>query len=343
MTKKSVIFLTVIVCGRGALGAAEPSRSETRVVAPLPWRECTPTARMFLQLPFETPTAIGKGEVEGEINLLYANSNLIGSARSVAIDVDMESAELQALFRYGFASGFEAQLALPLIVNYGGFLDGPIEWTERFFGARSMPHRRDHPRNRSVFRMVSDGAGIEKPGAGAGLGDLWTGFKVSVTDQTGIVPMVAFRAAIKVPTGRLPYGSGTVDLGGSLLLGWSWRLVSLWIELDVAYPTADLKAAHFFTQAYGAAQLGLAISLARSLALNLQWSSHLSPFEHTGVPQLDAPVHYLLLGFSIELSRRFLLEAGAVENIFSPASGVDFAMFLGLRIRPEKSYYRGHD
>ncbi len=320
-----------------AVSAAEPSEEETRVAPPLPWQESSPTARMFLQLPFETPAVMGKGEVGGEVNLLYGNTLFVGNTRSLAIDVDVESAELLALFRYGFATGFEAQLAVPVIIDYGGFLDGVIVATERFFGASSMPHRRDTPYNLARFRLTRpDGAGIWCDGAGVGLGDVWGGFKALVMEQKGGLPAVALRAAIKVPTGLSPYGSGTADLGGSLLLGWTWRWVNLWIEVDAFAPTAGLQAARISTHAYGAAQLGVAVPLGRRLALNLQWSSHISPFERTGLPQLDAPVHYLLLGVSIELSRRFLLDVAAVENVLSPASGVDFAMLFGLRIRPGK-------
>ncbi len=337
MSRKGAIFLAFGfgLCAPMVLSAAEPTREEARVAPPLPWRESSPTARMFLQLPFETPAVMGTGEVGGEVNLLYGNTLFVGTTRSLAMDVDVESAEFLALFRYGFATGFEAQLAVPVIIDYGGFLDGAIEATERFFGAASMPHRRDTPHNLARFRLTRrDGAGIWRDGAGVGLGDVWGGFKALVMEQNGGLPAVALRAAIKVPTGLLPYGSGTVDLGGSLLLGWTWRLVDLWIEVDAFGPTAPLRAARISTQAYGAAQLGVAVPLGSRLALNFQWSSHLSPFERTGIPQLDAPVHYLLLGVSIELARHFLLDVAAVENIFSPASGVDFAMLFGLRIRP---------
>jgi hypothetical protein len=334
MNRKGLIFLAF---GLGfwapmVVSAEEPIREE-----PLPWQESSPTARMFLQLPFETPVVTGKGDLSGEIRFLYANSIMVGSTSSLAIDVDVESAEIRALFRYGFAAGFEAQIAVPVIVDYGGFLDGAIEATERIFGAASMPHRRDRPHNRAHFRITRpDGAGIVRDGAGAGLGDVWAGFKVLVTKHVGMIPAVAFRAAIKVPTGRPPYGSGAVDVGGSLLLGWTWRRVNLWIAVDAVCPTTYLEAARISTHAYGATHLGIVVPLSDLIALNVQWSFHSSPFSRSGIPQLDAPVQYQLLGVTIKLSRSVLLQVAAVENFFSPASGVDFAMLFGLRIQPEK-------
>ncbi len=54
------------------------------------------------------------------------------------------------------------------------------------------------------FRLSrSDGTGIVRDGAGAGLGDVWTGLKVKLAgDSPGAE--VALRGAVKFPTGRLP-------------------------------------------------------------------------------------------------------------------------------------------
>ena len=322
-----VIALGLGVCAPGPSRAIEP--------APLPWRETTPTARMYLQLPFEAPAVVGEGALAADFRLCYSNSILVGATPTLAIDVDAESAAFVALLRYGFAPGFEAQLAVPVFVDYGGFLDGSIDAVERFVGAGSMPHRRDRPNNLARFRITRpDGAGIRSDGPGVGLGDVWTGLKVQASEQRGLWPQIGLRAVVKLPSGQPPYGSGAADLGGSLLLGWSWLRLNVWLELDAAIPGGNLRAARVPAHAYGAAQLAVAVSVSSLVALNAQWSSHLSPFERTGIPQLDAPTHYLLLGVSVELTRSLLLEAAAVENVFSPASGADFSMLLGLRVRP---------
>jgi hypothetical protein len=324
-----VLALGVSLCAPGLGRAVEP--------APLPWRESTPTARMFLQLPFEAPAVVGERDFAADLRLCYSNSILAGATSALAVDVDSESAAFTALLRYGFAPGFEAQLAVPVFLDYGGFLDGSIDAVERFFGSSSMPHRRDRANDQARFQITRpDGARVRSDGPGAGLGDVWTGFKVLASDQHGAWPRLALRGALKLPTGQPPYGSGAFDLGASLLLGWTWRLLGFWLEVDGVIPGGDLKAASVSTHAYGAAQLGLTVSISRLVALNAQWSSHLSPFERTGIPQLDASTHYLLLGASFELSRLLVLEAAAVENVFSPASGVDFAVLLGLRMRPAR-------
>jgi hypothetical protein len=325
------------LCWSILIYAAEPGSEKALVAPPMPWQESAPPARMFLQLPFEMPEPVEERNLQSEVRLLYSNSILVGSTPALAVDVDIESAEILSLFRYGFAAGFELQLAVPVIVDYGGFLDGPIEGVEGLFGASAMAHRNDRPRNLARFRITRpDNTGLWNDGAGVSLGDAWAGLKILVVKQDGALPAMALRAAVKLPTGRLSYGSGTVDLGGSLMIGWTWRRVNLWIEVDAATPTADFDVARISTRAYGAAQLGLVVPLCDMFAINIQWSSHISPFARTGIPQLDAPVHYLLLGVSMQLTRSLLLEAAAVENIFSPASGVDFAMLFGLRIQTEK-------
>jgi hypothetical protein len=289
---------------------------------------------MFLQLPFEAPGVVEARTFEAELQLWYANSILVASTPSLALDVDLESAELQALFRYGLARGVEVQLALPVMVDTGGFLDGPIEAAERAFGATSMPGRLGRPHGLARFRLVRpDGTGVRRDGSAAGLGDVWAGLKVRLLPEAGGWPEMALRAVVKAPTGRPPYGSGEVDAGASLSAGWTWHRVGLRLQLDAIAPTAGLRAARVSTRVYGACQADFAVAVSDAVTLHAQWGTHLSPYAATGLPPLDATTHYGLAGASVALSRSLALEAAAAENVFSPAWGADVTLLLGLRSR----------
>ncbi len=314
------------------VAAGELRGGEAVAAPPLPWREPAPPARMFLQLPFGAPSVVEAGTVRAEAQLSYANSILVASSPSLTLDVDMESVEFLGFFRYGLWPGVEVQLGVPAVADYGGILDGPVQWGESAFGATSMPGRLDHPRGLARFRLNRpDGSGVRKDGAGAGLGDVWAGLKARLADQADAFPETSLHAVVKAPTGRPPYGSGEMDLGASVSAGWRHGRAGLWLQLDAIAPTGTLSQARFPTRVYGAAQLGAALAVSGAVTLHAQWATHLSPFARTGLAPLDETTHYLVAGSSVSLSSSLALEAAAAENVFSPAWGADFTLLLGLR------------
>jgi hypothetical protein len=309
----------------GAALAAEPT-----VPAPLPWQEPAPVARLFLQLPFEAPEVTPPRALEVGLRLLYSNSLLSARDAQLALDIHVETAQPTLGLRYGVARGIEAQLAVPLVVDYGGFLDRPIEVVEGWFDAAN-PQRKGRPRDVARYQFTRpDGSGILRDGAGAGLGDVWAGVKVSLGGAPG-GGVLALRGALKLPTGRLPYGSEEVDAGASLLAAWTWTSTALRLQLDAAAPTASLPAVHVGTRPYGAFQAGVARRAGDAVTLQLQGSVHLSPLEHTGLGQLDGTTAYVLVGATFRLSRAVSLDAAVVENVFSPYRGADITFVLGVK------------
>jgi hypothetical protein len=298
-------------------------------LAPLPWREPAPLARLFLQLPFETAEVLTPGALAVGFDLLYSNSLLLARSANLDLDVDVETAQPTVRLRYGLGRRLEAELGIPVVVDYGGFLDRPIEIVEGWFHAEN-PQRTWVPRNTRRFHLTRpDGSGIADDGPAAGLGDLWASLKVSLPTPPEAMQL-ALRGAVKLPTGRLPFGSEEVDLGASLLASWSSRHTAVWFEVDVLFPTADLPAVHIHTRPYGAAQLGVSQRLGDRVALVVQGSGHLSPMRSTGFDQLDRPTAYLLVGVDVALSRSVRLHAAVAENIFSPYRGADITFPLGV-------------
>jgi hypothetical protein len=298
---------------------------------PIPWREPAPLARLFLQLPFEAPDVVAPGSLTARLDLLYSNSLLLTQDASFALDVHVETAQSTILLRYGLAPRVEVALAIPFLIDYGGFLDRPIEVVEGWFHALNPQRRIDPPIARRFHLARPDGSGIWDDGPDAGLGDVWTSLKVGLPVRIADAE-VAVRGAVKLPTGRLPFGSEELDLGAGLLASWSFPRVAVRLAFDVMVPTASLPAVHIRTKPYGAIQLGLAWKLDGRFVLHAQASGHGSPLRGTRIDQLDAPTAYLLGGVSVALSRSVHLHAAVVENIFSPYRGADITFPIGLEL-----------
>ena len=310
---------------------AEDAAARAALPGPIPWQEPSPLPRMFLQLPFEAPEVVPARTLDVGLRLLYTNSILSERSDSLSLDVHVETAQPTLFFRYGIVPGVEAQLAVPLFVDEGGFLDGPIETVEGWFHAVN-PERLGRPRNEARFRLTRpDGSGIQRDGAAFGMGDVWAGVKVSLLEGDSGRRRLAARAALKFPTGRLLFGSKEVDAGLSLMAAQSWRSTALRLQVDVVAPTADLDALGLDTRVFGDAQLGVTQRLGSRVALQVQGSYHLSPLAHSGLRSIDGNTAYVLVGATVALPRSVDLQLAVVENVFSPSRGADISFLFGAR------------
>jgi len=309
-----------------------PSARAGDIPPPFSWEEAGGLQRLFLQLPFEAPSVAAPRTFEGEVRLIYSNTILVEAGPRAAIDVDLESAFVTGFLRYGIAPGLEVELALPMTLDYGGFLDGPIEAVEGLFNAAN-PARKTRPRGLTRFDVSYLGKPVRVDGAEAGVGDAWLGLKNLLLDAQGPWPALALRAALKLPTGRYPFGSGEVDVGGSAFAGWTLHWLAVRLQVDAEVPTANLRAVGIPTQPYGSLHLGFTALPWDSLAFQLQVTASTSPLKDTWLYDIDAGVRYLLLGVSVALSRSTWLDVGLEENVWSPNRGLDFAIFLATKGR----------
>jgi hypothetical protein len=310
-------------------GPREADREE--VPPPLGWQEPSPVTRLYLQLPFEAPEPLVPGRVEAEVRLLYSNNLLDLRRPGVTLYTDVETAQPTLQLSGGLGHGLELRCALPVVADWGGLLDRPIEIIEGLFHAAN-PQRQQHPRDQATWLLVrDDGRGFTRHGAGVGLGDAWVGLKAALLEEAGAVPAVSARLALSLPTGRLPWGAGAVVPGAGLLVGWRGRAIALRLSLDFMVPPARLRVVQLQTRPYGAANLGLTMPASGGLALQAQASAHAPPFYNTGLDRIDKPTFYALLGISQRLVSGAVVDLGLVENIFSPDRGADFTIVLAVR------------
>ncbi len=299
------------------------------MASPLPWQDPAPPNRLFLQQPFETPEVIGPRVLELSARLLYANVMLSGNVPGrVSYTFDEEAGTLLLAVRQGLGDRLEFGLTLPVVLQYGGFLDSPVEFVESLLGQEN-PTRFERPRNLTVFQItLPDGRTIERTTPGVGLGDTTLTLKGQVLVQNGPWPAVALSLALKLPTGGPSYGDGETEFGGALLVGWTFGRVGLRFALDLAVPTSSTALVGIPTRVYGAFQVGVAVELGAGIALHVQGAIHRAPLD---LPRLGQDSYYLLLGLTAQLSRGLRLEVGAAENVFSPGRGSDITLLLGVR------------
>jgi hypothetical protein len=324
---RGTIALALVAWASLALAADEPA-SSSEVPPPLPWQEPSPLERLFLQLPFERPEVVPERTFEAELRLLYSNSILKASDAAYSLFVHVETAQPTLILRYGLSQQVEAELGLPFFLDYGGFLDGPIDVVEGLFDAAN-PQRKGLARNVATFRLTrADGTGLVRDGPEAGLGDVFAGVKVELPEAIASSHL-ALRFAAKFPTGRLPFGSEEFDAGLGLLAAWNWRSTALRFEADALLPSKALPVVHIGTVPYGAVDLGLTERLSERVALQIQASGHTSPLRGTGLDQLDDGQIYVLVGTTVAVAHAVRLQAGVIENVLNPYRGADITFLLG--------------
>lgn len=341
-----------------ALALASVSACSDCMARPLPWQDSAPSARMYLQLPFDSPVPVARGTFQAQVDVLNANSTIQASSPSLLVDIHVETAQVSTMVRYGLAGWAELQLVIPVVVASGGFLDGAIDSVESMFHA-SNPQRaridryavridvarttaspdrvettlRPDGRRLHTSTSTSPAARLDITRSGVGFGDVWGGAKLLLFPQDGLLPAVAVRGAVKLPTGQAPYGSGEVNVGASLLAGWQFRPFGIWLQVDGAVPTGGFPELGIGSRPYGTVQVGTAWEFLEGITLRAQASAHTSPIGGTGLEQLDASTFYVLFGSTVELTRSLVLSAGFAENVFSPGRGADFTVLLGMQGR----------
>lgn len=313
-----------------ALPAAGQDAPPPRLV---PWQEPSPFARPFLQLPFDDPVPLRAGRTEIGLRTLYSNSLMRGRSRALSVDVSLEEAAPALFVRRGFEPGLELQLAVPGVVDYAGFLWRPIKAVESVFASVNVL-RTGPPPGEARFRVVRpDGRGVDWTGTEGGPGDVWAAVKAPIAGGRGGTAL-SWRAAVKVPTADVPFGSGGVELGAGLLGAWDLGDTRLRVTGDLMVPLrGTYTSARISTRPHAALQLGAAHRFTSWLSAQLQGSVHTSALRGTGLDQIDGSTWYVLAGVSATPSRRTSLTFALVENVFQPSRGADITAVLEMAWR----------
>ncbi len=326
------VAAALVVLGAARARADDPP-GEPRPAPPIAWLDPAPLAAPFLQLPFDAPATLRPGAVVVGVRTVYSSTILVDGSDRLKANIDLETTQPILFIRYGVRDGAELQLSVSGMVDDAGFLTRPIKAVESLFDAVN-PLRAGPPPRQARFRLTRpDGSGIDWSGTRGSVGDVWAGVKGRIREQAGLVPALAWRGAVKLPTAALPFGSGRFESGGGLLADTTFGWTALRLAIDAAFPSGAFSAARVHTQPHATFQLGLARRVASWATLHVQGSIHTSPVTATGITALDAPSYYLLAGVAIEPVRTMSIAFGLVENLFG-GHGADITGVLELAWRP---------
>lgn len=304
--------------------------AEGKPPPPLGWQEPSPVARLFLQLPFEAPEPLAAGRLRGDLRVIYSNSLLLYATPALGLVADVETAQPTLTLAAGLGAGLEARVSLPFVLDWGGLLDRPIEAVDGFLGS-PLGERHARPIDGAQWTLLrADGRGFSRSGAGAGLGDASIALKARLTEGGGWLPALSARAALGLPTGRLPWGAGALTPAAGLLAAWRAGATAIRFAADLAVPTAPLRDVQLPTRTYATLDLGATVPVSSRLALQLQGSWHMAPLRGTGIDRLDSPTAYVLFGVTRRLGADALVDVGVAENVFSPYRGADISFLLAL-------------
>ena len=318
-----------MVAGACAALLLTVATAEPTPLRPIPWRNPAPLDRLFLQQPFEAPEPEGSGV---SVQFLSANMFLQGGRRGgFQYDIDEEIATFSFTGQLRIGERWGLSVMVPLVLQYGGWLDPVIDGVEKLLHARSA--RRGSTPFQTIARFGTPGGPVlEQEGPGASLGDVTVGAQGWLATQEGVRPAVALRAALKFPTGGGLAGSGTWDVGAGVLAGWEAGFFAAHLAFDVAIPRGRLHVLELPTRPYASLQVGLGFRASEAVGLHLQVSGHTSPLRVDDAPGVSGPTYYVLAGAEWQVAPEASIALSVAENFLSPGRGADFSVLLGVRL-----------
>jgi hypothetical protein len=324
---RTLVAIVALLASAAARGA-EPLR-------PIPWLDPSALMKPFLQLAFEAPETVRPGTLELSLRTFYSSTILRGWGSTLMVNVNVETAQPTAVIRYGVADGTELQLVVPGAIDYEGWLTRPIKFVEGTVANVNRLRVGAPPRQgRIQIQDYRRGTGLDWVGDGGTIGDLSLGVKTLVGRQDGVKPAVSIRAALGLPTGRFPDGTGQPALAGGATAGWTLGSTAIWLEADGELPSATFSSMELRTRPHGALQLGVAQRIGSAISLHVQTSTHSAALAPFGISDVDGRTSYLLAGLTATPTRALSVAFALVENIFTTARGADISAVLELTWRP---------
>jgi hypothetical protein len=315
-----------------AFWSAMPSASAAED-GPLNVRNRFPLYLMFLSPPPVSARLPDEGVLNASFSVDYSSVYVDRSSSRWGILMDMEIAVAQFAIAYGLSKRAAFRLEIPLVHMTGGFLDGFLESYHDTLGVSNYG-RKNRPKNSFAYFLQKDGAvWLEGDAGGLQLAD------ATLTAQWSLIPASAdshgsasLLAALKAPSGRAKYGTGSGHWDAGIFLpmelgSGSWALFVMPGYIYHSDPDtrgADVSARPSITFLIGARY---AYNDHLMLLGHLNYFS--SPIEKTGIGMLDDGGVELALGFRYIWNPAWRIEFAFCEDLFTRAAP-DFTLHLGI-------------
>lgn len=256
-------------------------------------------------------------------------SSRSNSTSDESIFIDGEATQLSYNLRYGFASGWEAGLFVPLLSQGGGVLGPIIQQWHKLWGLpnegrgnyRNGIYQYTYMHNGQTLLNVSQGS--------VTFGD------VQLTTGYQLLNHLALRAMVKLPSGDASHLSGNGAFGvaewldGGLPLGGFLHWLTLYGSIGYSEngTGAIIASQQKHDLAFGAAGLGLQFT--RRWDAKVQVYVHGAPYNDSELAALTHIAAPLTVSTSYRVAQHTTISAGFQEkaNIFASP---DFGVHLGV-------------
>jgi hypothetical protein len=256
-----------------------------------------------------------------------------------SIVLDGQSTRISLDVRYGISKNFEVGLAIPYIIESGGFTDSFIDWYHTTFGF-SQGGRDQAPKDRLLYQYQKDQQvllNINNSSNGIGDIQLMGGYQLY---QSAVKPSraISLRTSLKLPTGdsKQLHGSGSTDLALWITAGEEFQPdignMSLFGAGGVMGMTDGDVLKDQQRNGVGFAALGVGWTPASWIAFKIQVNGHTSFYKDSGLKELNSNAVQLTIGGTLSFSKNINLDLGVTENILIRSSP-DVVFHLDLRGR----------
>jgi len=278
----------------------------------------------------------GQGELEATLALEYSNTyfNFRNQRWDLVIDMELMVAELSMV--YGLTDKWALRLDLPLVSQQDGFLDGFLENYHDFLGVSNYG-REDRPKNEFAYRVSKDDrVWIDGEADNFQIGESRLSAQYALPSyHLGDRPVTgAILTTLKLPTGNsdLGLGSGAYDAGVFLPMSlegkaWSFYLMPGYIWIS----DPDTMGARVSARNSASLFAGAAYRYNARWRLLAQANYYSSPFEETGLSELDDGTLELSFGFQRVVSKALYWEFAFSEDL--TRASPDFNIRIGVTWR----------
>jgi hypothetical protein len=227
--------------------------------------------------------------------------------------------------RYRLREGLELHLEVAEVAEGEAVFDPVIKGVESLFRTVN-PLRQGGLTAEPRFMLVRpDGRGTRFVGSRDEFGDVWLGVKGAVRQPDGWRTALSWRAALKLPTGRFPSGSGAIEAALGLLSSADFGRTHAWLAADLMLPDGPVSPARLGTRPHPAFQLGVGREVGGGVTFLVQGSAHGPALRPLHLSEIDGWTFYLLAGARLAPTRSLPLGLGVVENLFVSERGTDIA------------------
>jgi len=309
----------------------------TAEISPFYTRNQSPVIQIFGLPSIGGPSLVPAQKTDLRLIVDLANNFVEDQSPRERIILDGQSTRISLDVRYGILKNFEVGLAIPYVIEGGGFTDGFIDWYHNTFGFVTAG-RDSAPKNRLLCQYQKDQQvllQVNEPSHGIGDIQLMAGFRL-YRSATKPSRAVSLRTSLKLPTGDSQelHGSGSTDLSLWITGGEEFRpgigTIAVFGGGGIMGMTDGAILKNQQRNWVGFAGLGLGWSLARWIALKIQANGHTSFYRDSQLKELDGNSVQLTIGGALALSKILYLDLGVTEDVLVDTSP-DAVFHLALR------------